>query len=293
MVIAGHCTVAAALAAARSCGVPRLDAQVLLAHHLGKSRPWLIAHAEQPLSSEQVAAFEAHVVSFADGVPLAYLTGWREFHGLALQVTPDVLVPRPETETLVDWALELLADSFAPSTQPQVVDLGTGSGAVAIAIKHRIPRARVRAVDFSAAALQVACGNALRLGLEIEWVQSDWWSGLHAPRVQLAVSNPPYVAAGDPHLAALQYEPLQALCGGGDGLAAVRQIVQGAAAHLEPGAWMLLEHGFDQAIAVRALFAEHGFETAETRRDIGGHARCSGARWPGRRLVAARAPHRA
>ncbi len=269
-------TVAEALAAARGLGVERLDAQWLLAHRLGKSRSWLLAHDTDALPAEVAAAVLADLQRRADGVPLAYLTGTREFHGLGLHVTPDVLDPRPDTEILVDWALELLAGELAVVETPQVVDLGTGSGAIALAVKQGCPRSSVRALDASHAALAVARANGERLGLAVGWLASDWWSALPPPPVHLALSNPPYIAAGDPHLPALRHEPIAALTPGGNGLAALEAVIAGAAGHLLAGGWLLLEHGYDQAEAVRRRLAAAGFEHIGTRCDLAGHERCSG-----------------
>jgi release factor glutamine methyltransferase len=271
--------VADALAQARAAGVARLDAQRLLAHRLQRPREWLLAHDDVPVSDADADAFTADLGRRAAGVPLAYLVGEREFHGLALAVTPDVLVPRPETEGLVDWAIERLDASDARAAD--VVDLGTGSGAIALAVKHRRPDARVTATDASEAALAVARANAGRLGLAVEFVGGDWWQPLAGRRFALALSNPPYIAGGDAHLAALAHEPRRALTPEGDGLGALRRIVDAAPAHLSPGAWLLLEHGHDQAAAVRAMLAARGFESPATRADLAGLDRCSGARWPG------------
>lgn len=268
--------VAAALALARRSGVDRLDAQLLLAHRLGQPRSWLIAHDDAELDPLAEQAFRAEVQQRAAGVPLAYLVGLREFHGLQLTVTPAVLVPRPETEHLVDWALERLA----ALTAPRVVDLGTGSGAIALALARRRPDAHVTASDRDPDALEVAGGNARRLGLELRLVCADWWAAFPDERFDLAVCNPPYIAADDPHLQALVHEPLHALTPGGDGLPALRQIIKGAPARLQAGAWLLLEHGHDQGCGVRTLLAEAGFGDVETRRDLAGHERCSGGRWP-------------
>jgi release factor glutamine methyltransferase len=276
-------TVGQALAAARAAGVARLDAQQLLAHVTGRSRTWLLAHDDAPLSPEDAGAYQALLQRRAAGEPFAYLVGEREFHGLVLRVTPAVLVPRPDTETLVDWALALLQPpgplSAVPA--PQVLDLGTGSGAIALAIKHRCPRAAVVALDASAPALEVARGNAQRLQLDVQFLQSDWWSALPPGRLDLAVSNPPYVAEADPHLAGLAHEPLSALTPGGDGLGALRRLVQQAPSHLRAGGWLLLEHGHDQGEAVRGLLQTRGFDAVDTRRDLEGRERCSGGRWPG------------
>ncbi|HSQ73022.1 MAG TPA: peptide chain release factor N(5)-glutamine methyltransferase [Rubrivivax sp.] len=271
-------TVDAALTAARDLGVDRLDAQWLLAHHLGTSRSWLLAHRTDPLPADIGALFLADLRRRADGVPLAYLTGEREFHGLPLRITPEVLDPRPDTETLVDWALELLGTELAAVDAPEVVDLGTGSGAIALAVKHACTRTRVRALDASPAALAVARANGVRLGLAVDWLASDWWSALPPPQAHLALSNPPYIAAADPHLPSLRHEPRAALTPGADGLAALRAVIAGAAAHLQPAGWLLLEHGHDQADAVRRLLADAGFERIATRRDLGGNERCSGGR---------------
>lgn len=269
--------VAAALSHARQRGVARLDAMLLLGHHLQRTREWLIAHDDAPLDAAPRMRFESDVERRRLGVPLAYLTGEREFHGLQLLVTPAVLVPRPDTEVLVDWALELLP----PGQSGDIVDLGTGSGAVALALAHRRPATRIIATDASAEALAVARSNALRLALTVEFATGDWWQPLTGRQFDLALSNPPYVAGDDPHLAALVHEPRGALTPEGDGLAALRRIVADAPPHLRSGAHLLLEHGHDQAAAVRQLLAERGFDSPSTRHDLAGLPRCSGARWPG------------
>ena len=229
------------------------------------------------MSPPQQAAFDAACRRRADGEPLAYLLGEREFHGLLLQVGPAVLVPRPDTETLVDWALQLLGTPLAQA--PEVADLGTGSGAIALALKHRHPAAHVCAVDCSDRALDVARANAARHDLQVEWQQGDWWQPLQGRRFHLVVSNPPYVAGDDPHLAALRHEPALALTPGGDGLAALAHIIQCAPLHLHDGGWLLLEHGHEQAGAVCRLLADAGFEAVQTRADLAGRPRCSGGRW--------------
>ncbi|MBA3624798.1 MAG: peptide chain release factor N(5)-glutamine methyltransferase, partial [Methylibium sp.] len=267
-------TVAAALRTARGHGVDRLDAQALLSAVLRQPRAWLLAHDEAALEGEAQTRFQALLERRAQGEPLAYLLGAKEFFGLPLAVTPDVLVPRPDTETLVEWALELLpADSRA-----RVADLGTGSGAIALALARRRPLARITAVDVSAAALAVARGNGERLGLAVQWLQSDWFEALAGRRFELIVSNPPYVAEGDTHLEALSHEPRQALTAGTDGLDAIRRIAAQAPARLEPGGWLLLEHGFEQADAVAGLLAKAGFRDIAMRRDLGGRPRCTGGR---------------
>ncbi len=269
-----------ALARARLHGVDRLDAQLLLGHLLGKPRAWLLAHDGQDLTAGQAKAYELGLQRRGSGEPLAYVLGEWPFCGLSLQVSPDVLVPRPETEDLVAWARECLADATV-ATAPRVVDLGTGSGAIALALARRCPQAALWGTDRSAAALAVAAANGRRLGLPVTWLQGDWWAPLQGRRFELAVSNPPYVAGDDPHLDALGHEPRGALTPEGDGLAALRQIIEGAPAHLAPGAWLLLEHGHDQAEAVRSLLDAAGFRSTATRADLAGLPRCTGARWPG------------
>lgn len=266
-------TVDEALALARKLGVERGDAQALLSHLSGQDRAWLITHGDFPCPGA-----EAALRRLAAGEPLAHLTGWQPFHGLMLQVTPATLIPRPDTETLVDWALELLA---ALPGQPSVVDLGTGSGAIALAIKAACPRARVSAVDFSADALAVARGNGERLGLAADWRHGSWFEPLAGQRFDLVVSNPPYIAGNDPHLPALRHEPITALTPGGDGLADLRTLVDAAPQHLAAGGWLLLEHGWDQADVVAQQLTGRGFAEVGLRRDLAGRPRASGGRWPG------------
>lgn len=264
-----------ALAAAAASGVARLDAQLLLLHVLGRDpgdRAWLIAHDDDALAGEQEERFRALCRRRGAGEPVAYLTGEKEFFGLPLRVDGRVLVPRPDTETLVEWALEVLGGVASP----RVIDLGTGSGAIALAIRQARPDARVEAVDRSADALAVASANAGRLGLPVHFRQAHWLDG--AGRYDLIVSNPPYVRAEDSHLAALAHEPQEALVAGRDGLDDLRAIAKSAPAHLDPGGWLLLEHGWDQAPAVRDLLAAAGLAEATSRRDLAGIERCSGAR---------------
>lgn len=265
-----------ALAAAAQLGVGRLDAQLLLLHVLGRDagdRGWLLAHDTDALQAAAQDAFLALCRRRAEGEPVAYLTGEKEFFGLALRVDARVLVPRPDTETLVEWALELLRERSAP----RVIDLGTGSGAIALAIQSARPDARVEAVDRSAGAVAVATANAARLKLPVRVRQGDWLEG--AERYDLIASNPPYVAEADPHLPALRHEPREALAAGADGLDDLRAIVAAAPAHLSPGGWLVLEHGWDQAPAVRDLLRSAGFQAVASRRDLAGIARCSGGRW--------------
>jgi release factor glutamine methyltransferase len=266
-------TIAQALAAARARGLSRLDAQLLLGWTLDRPRAWLLAHDDESLAPEAERRFVELCARRADDMPLAYLTGEREFHGLTLAVGPAVLVPRPETEHLVDWALERLAGHPAS----RVADLGTGSGAIALALAYACPAATVTAVERSADALALARANGERLGLPVRWQQGDWWQPLTGEVFDLVVSNPPYIAEGDPHLPALRHEPQPALVSGPDGLDDLRRIVEGAAAHLAPGGWLLLEHGHHQGPAVRELLTRHGLADAATRTDLAGLDRCSGA----------------
>jgi release factor glutamine methyltransferase len=267
--------VVAALAQARSRKVAQLDAQLLLAHLMAVSRTWLIAHGEASLDAELASSWEAWLTRRAAGEPLAYMLGQKEFRSLLLQVTPAVLIPRPETELLVDWAAALLD---AQGGRGDIVDLGTGSGAIALAIRQSHPNTRVVATDSSPAALAVARANAERLSLPIEFVRTSWWQGLQGRRFDLVVANPPYVREDDPALATLRHEPRVALAAAGGGLGALRIIARGAAEHLRAGAWILLEHGFDQAESVRALLRESGLQDIETRPDLAGHPRATGAR---------------
>jgi len=269
------CTVSAAIA---QSGLVPLDAQVLLAHVLERNRGWLAAHASDPLSHDQADAFFALAKRRHDGEPVAYLTCTREFWGLPLGITRAVLIPRPETETLVEVALASLPRDDAM----RVLDLGTGSGAVALAIAHERPRARVVAVDADAAALALARSNAQRLSIaNIEFIRSDWYAALPCDaRFDAIVSNPPYVASADPHLADgdVRFEPRSALVSGIDGLAALRTIVAGAAARLVTGGVLAVEHGYDQAERVRKLFEQAQFADIRSTRDLAGIERVTSAR---------------
>lgn len=261
-------------------GLTRLDAQLLHLWALGRplhDRAWLLAHDQDVLDAPVLAALDGLLQRRLHGEPMAYITGTREFFGLPLQVDARVLDPRPDTETLVDWALECL-----PVDSPrQVLDLGTGSGAIALALQHRRPKALVSAVDASPDALAVAQANAQRLQLPVRFIQSHWLDQV-AGRFDLIVSNPPYIRADDPHLAALSHEPARALIGGSDGLQDIRTIIAQAPAHLPSGGWLLLEHGWDQAEAVRALFTQAGWLQVQSRHDLAGLDRCTGAQWSGR-----------
>ncbi len=274
--------VAQALAQARERGVPRLDAQLLVAHHLGRSRSWVLAHGDDEIAPDRRAALLADIDRLAQGVPLAYLRGEREFHGLTLEVSPAVLIPRPDTEILVDWALQILQPKTAAGEAMRVADLGTGSGAIALAVRRGCPGAEVVATDLSVAALDVARRNASRLGLAIDFRTGSWWQPLAGERFDLLLSNPPYIAEGDRHLAALLHEPQAALTPGGDGLSALRTLAHGGPAHLTEGGWLLLEHGHDQAQAVADALTAAGLVAVETRVDLAGLPRCTGGRRAGR-----------
>ena len=269
--------IADALIAARQLGVDRLDAQLLIGQLLQRPRTWLLAHDDAELDAGQAARLKQQLRQRAAGVPCAYLLGEVTFCGLPLRVTPDVLVPRPETELLVDWAQACAAQA----SEGSLVDLGTGSGAIALALKHRMPGFDVGASDASAAALHVARDNGARLGLAVDWRLGDWWTPWQGRRFGLAVANPPYVAGDDPHLAALAHEPRGALTPEGDGLAALHQLIDAAPPRLLPGAWLLLEHGHDQGAALRTALANRGYQDAQTRQDLAGLPRCTGARWLG------------
>ena len=253
----------------------RVDAQLLLAHAAGRDRSWVIAHDDAVLDPAPAAAFEDLALRRAAGEPLAYLVGRKEFHGLVLEVGPEVLVPRPETELIVDLSL---AAARAAAPAPRVLDLGTGSGAIAIALKAALPAARVGASDASPAALDRARANGRRLGLEIDWRLGSWWKPWQGERFDVVVANPPYVAAGDPHLAQLGYEPQSALVSGPEGLDAIHAIVAGSPEHLVSGGWLWLEHGRDQGQAVRELLLQGGYVAVATRPDLAGHPRCTGGR---------------
>ncbi|MDH6591147.1 release factor glutamine methyltransferase [Variovorax sp. TBS-050B] len=270
-------TVAQALAAAAALGVDRLDAQLLVLHAVDRApheRAWLLAHDTDAFPASAWPALSERLSRRLAGEPVAYLLGEKEFHGLSLQVDARVLVPRPDTETLVDWALQCLADQ----PTPRVLDLGTGSGAIALALQHARADARVDAVDASADALAVAEANGRRLGLAVRFRQGDWLDGADGGYALIA-SNPPYIAAGDPHLPALRHEPPGALVAGADGLDDIRRIVAEAPPHLADGGWLLLEHGHDQAEAVRRLLAARGYAEVQSREDLAGIERCSGGIW--------------
>jgi len=277
-------TSGAALASAARLLGTRLDAELLLAHVLDAERASVVARDERVLTPEEQGDFENLVARRLAGEPLAYLTGTKEFWSLELEVTPAVLVPRPETELVVEWGLELLSVLAVPENEVSILDLGTGSGAIALAIAKERPHLRVVATDVSAAALEVARGNARRLGLgNVEFRQGDLFAPLGPDdhgQFDLILSNPPYIALGDPHLADLKFEPALALTSGADGLDTLRAIVAGARAFLKPDGWLVLEHGSQQAAALQELMDDEAYVDIVTRRDLAGLERATSGMRP-------------
>ena len=264
--------------ALRAFGNDYRDAELLLLHCLGRDeRSWLIAHDHDELQADVIEVFSSMSAERLKGVPLAYLLGHREFWSLKLKVTRDVLIPRPETELLVEWALELASRYDLES----MLDLGTGSGAIALAVQHDAPHLSVTASDVSESALRVARENAEDLGLPVEFVESSWFDALEQRRWALIASNPPYVAADDAHLKKgdLRFEPSTALTDGGDGLSSIQQIASNAPNHLEAGGWLLIEHGYDQASDVRSILELNGFSKVSLRNDLAGRPRVTGGCW--------------
>jgi len=275
-IVTTHITLGDALGA---CGVDRTDARILLAHVLGASHAAIVAHPERVLAPDEHARLRALIERRRRGEPVAYLVGEREFYGRGFRVGPEVLIPRPETELLVEAALERLP----AERSARVLDLGTGSGVVAITIARERSSAEVTATDRSVAALAVARGNAdLHAAGNVRFLAGDWYEAVAGRRFDLVVANPPYVAEHDPHLGEgdLRFEPRAALVGGPDGLAAIRRIVAGARAHLVSGGWLLFEHGCDQGLACTGLLADAGFNSLVCLRDLAGHERVSGGCTP-------------
>ena len=262
-------TVAQLLAAS---ALPERESRALLARQLNVAREHLIAHPDQAVSASDAAAFKQLALRRCADEPLAYLLTEKEFYGRLFAVSPAVLIPRPETELLVDLALARLAACARSGGRPRVLDLGTGSGCVAISLAIENPRAEIIATDTSTAALALARANAARLGARnVEFAAGDWYAALPADaRFDLIVSNPPYVAEGDPHLPDLRFEPALALIAEAGGLAALRKIIEGAPSHLSPGGWLLLEHGGEQGAAVRALLEERRWISVQTHSDAAG-----------------------
>ncbi|CEA00329.1 HemK family modification methylase [Pseudomonas saudimassiliensis] len=258
---------------------PRLDAELLLAHVLGKPRSYLFTWPDQPVAEAEAARFSALLARRRSGEPVAYLLGEQGFWTLDLQVSPDTLIPRPDTERLVELALEL-----GPSRSAAVLDLGTGTGAIALALASERPDWQLTGSDRMPGAVALAEQNRARLGLaNVRFLQSDWFAALGAARYDLIVSNPPYIAADDPHLTQgdVRFEPASALVSGADGLDDIRHLVKTAPGHLQPGGWLLLEHGWQQAAVVRGLLEQRGFAAVQSWEDLGGHQRVSGGQWRG------------
>lgn len=258
-------------------GLPRIEAAILAGHVLGRGRAWIAAHGDEILPPPERTRIESLLERRRHGEPVAYLTGMREFRGLDFIVSPEVLIPRPETELLVDLALERLP----AGAQARVADLGTGSGAVAIAIAIERPEARVVAVDLSDGALRVARANAVRLGARVEFVAGSWFQPLQGRTFDMVVSNPPYVARGDRHLEEgdVRHEPRLALESGPDGTDALREIALAARGHLATGGWLLMEHGYDQREAVLELLAQCGYSDIADHEDLAGQPRVVVGRW--------------
>lgn len=254
-----------------------IEAQILLMHVLNVNRAWLIAHATDSLAAISLNTVESLLQRRLQGEPVAHILGSREFFGLALKVTADTLIPRPDTETLVEAALEKINDRM------RVLDLGTGTGAIALAIAKHAPSCEVVAVDASAGALAVATENAATLQLNnVQCVASHWFSALPANnKFDLIVSNPPYIESSDPHLQQgdLRFEPMSALASGVDGLQDIRQIVAQAPGYLNDGGWLMLEHGYNQADAVQQLMQAAGLQQIQTLQDLGGNPRVTLAQW--------------
>lgn len=258
-------------------GLERVDAQVLLQHALGVSRSWLIAHDTDPLATEQLRTIETSFQRRKLGEPVAYIVGQREFMGHNFKVSPAVLIPRPDTEVLVETAIDAL--SGIQSKNKALLDLGTGSGAIAVSVALACPQAKVVATDASEAAIGVARENARCLGARVEFYAGNWYHALlGSQHFDVIVSNPPYIAPNDSHMVQgdLRFEPRQALTDETDGLQAIRQIVQNAHSWLKPGGMLWLEHGWDQAAAVRTLLEQSGFQAVESRKDLAQIERISG-----------------
>jgi release factor glutamine methyltransferase len=260
----------------RGNALPRLELSILLAHALGMTRTALLSHVDRGVTADSANRFRQLVERRSIGEPIAYLVGSREFYSLDFTVTSDVLIPRPETELLLDAVLATVDSSDAGCP---ILDLGTGSGAIAVAIGHSRPGAKIVATDISGAALRIAEANARRHGVALELIQSDWYESLGSRRFEVIASNPPYVAAGDAHLESgdVRFEPKGALVGGLDGFASIRKVIAGARRHLNEGGRLLFEHGYDQGEGARCLLEDAGFVEVATLRDMSGHERvCTG-----------------
>ncbi|WP_233556323.1 peptide chain release factor N(5)-glutamine methyltransferase [Noviherbaspirillum sedimenti] len=260
----------------RKAPLPALETRILASHALGLTRVQLITQSEHPFSAAEAHLLASLIQRRLAGEPIAYIVGQREFFGLPFMVTPAVLIPRPETELLVELTLERLPQGA------RVLDLGTGSGAIAVAIAHQRPDARVTALDASEDALAIARQNAGHNQVDVRFLHSDWYAGLDDQHFDVIVANPPYIEKDDPHLTQgdLRFEPANALTDHADGLSDLRAIVAGAGRHLAAGGWLLMEHGYDQAEAVRALLAAQGLTQVQSWQDLAGIERVSGASSP-------------
>lgn len=255
---------------------PKLDAELLLSHSLDCSRSYLYTWPEKIIPTEKVVVFRELLQFRQKGYPIAHLLGYREFWGLTLKVTQDTLIPRPDTEVLVETALQLNPNA------KQILDMGTGSGAIALALKSELPNTHITAIDFSAAALEVAKQNSQTLNLTIDFMQSNWFERLPAGKqFDLIVSNPPYIEDQDEHLQQgdIRFEPISALTSGTDGLEAITQIVTKAPDFLQKHGWLVIEHGYNQALAVQQIFSSHGFQSIKTQKDYGDNDRVTFGQW--------------
>lgn len=271
--------VSQALAEAQNAGLPRLEAQMLLLHAMGRDlhdRTWLLTNSDETLTEQWHQTFCAFTARRLKSEPVSYITGVREFFGLSLHIDSRVLDPRADTEILVEWALSCLADVASP----RVLDLGTGSGAIALALKNSRHDAQVTATDISSQALALAQSNSEQLKLPITFLQGSWLAAVKEMKFDAIVSNPPYIAENDSHLANLRFEPLSALASGHDGLDDINLIVKQSTEQLEPEGWLLIEHGFDQAHAVQNLMMNQGFVSVQSRPDLAGILRCTGGQRP-------------
>jgi release factor glutamine methyltransferase len=277
-----------ALNLAKSLGVGSSERQILLLHCLGQTthnKAFLLTHDQDILSPEQESNYSALLQRYLIGEPVAYLTGFKEFYGLDFKVTPATLIPRPDTETLVEWAHDCMGQALdTEQSFKRILDLGTGSGCIAISLKKLLPRAQLWATDISSEALGVARENSALHAADVNFKEGSWFDALRGEEYEaffdLIVSNPPYIAAFDPHLTDLTFEPQSALVSGSMGLDAFKAILQEAQSHLKPGGWLLFEHGHDQGVQLRTLFAEFGFESIQSRNDLAGICRCTAGMSP-------------
>jgi release factor glutamine methyltransferase len=273
-------TIQRALNIAKSRGIDRLETQLWLSHVMKSPsderclRAWLIIHEAEPLTLEQQTVWEQGLTRLQAGEPLAYLLGKKEFFSLNLMVNSQVLIPRPDTEVLVQWALDTLP--LLPSATPRVLDLGTGSGAIAVALKKSAPHIEMHAVDISHSALEVARHNAATLGVSVHFHEGSWWEPIKHLQFDLVVSNPPYIDPLDPHLAALKYEPLQALVSSSKGFNDLEAIIKVSSKLLPSSSCLLLEHGYTQKDDLQECFHQFGFSKIASRQDLAGQWRCTG-----------------